>query len=411
VITLGCDKKLPAICAASITEVSGQFSGSGESDHILVSVNESLQPLSDSHNVVFGTSLKLNCSCNEGLEVKWYINGKVDPFGSESVLELVFTFPGVYRCEAAGGEMDKAINKSVTLCGVDGQPGDIEILSAASYSQTELEVSWSPPKFLGTRDPLLLRYTVYYTSEDILDENSEVQLVIPQLEEHFVTVKLSNLSKGTSYLIGVVATSMKISTKLPTVITVAPTYGEAPTKSVPGLTFQPSENDERTLIALWEKPDYFPPEGPVSFYRLQYRDGQQALPNEVYIPSHLTFFTLHGVTIIKNYEVRVAVLVEVNRKQYSSSPWTEWVGVTEGKDEPTTEKGEVKPTTAGERTEDIDVIVSAILVPLAILVIIILILSTCLYFFYCGKEKQSYAVHKLGLSESPEVNKLTSTVM
>jgi hypothetical protein len=109
--------------------------------------------------------------------------------------------------------------------------------------------------------------------------------------------------------------------------------------------------------------------------------------------------------------VRVAVLVEVNRKQYSSSPWTEWVGVTEGKDEPTTEKGEVKPTTAGERTEDIDVIVSAILVPLAILVIIILILSTCLYFFYCGKEKQSYAVHKLGLSESPEVNKLTSTVM
>jgi hypothetical protein len=226
VITLGCDKKLPAICAASITEVSGQFSGSGESDHILVSVNESLQPLSDSHNVVFGTSLKLNCSCNEGLEVKWYINGKVDPFGSESVLELVFTFPGVYRCEAAGGEMDKAINKSVTLCGVDGQPGDIEILSAASYSQTELEVSWSPPKFLGTRDPLLLRYTVYYTSEDILDENSEVQLVIPQLEEHFVTVKLSNLSKGTSYLIGVVATSMKISTKLPTVITVAPTYGE-----------------------------------------------------------------------------------------------------------------------------------------------------------------------------------------
>jgi hypothetical protein len=45
--------------------------------------------------------------------------------------------------------------------------------------------------------------------------------------------------------------------------------------------------------------------------------------------------------------VRVAVLVEVNRKQYSSSPWTEWVGVTEGKDEPTTEKGEVKPTTAG----------------------------------------------------------------
>jgi hypothetical protein len=52
VITLGCDKKLPAICAASITEVSGQFSGSGESDHILVSVNESLQPLSDSHNVV-----------------------------------------------------------------------------------------------------------------------------------------------------------------------------------------------------------------------------------------------------------------------------------------------------------------------------------------------------------------------
>ena len=105
----------------------------------------------------------------------------------------------------------------------------MEILSVTAYSQTELTVTWAPPQFLGTSDPLLLRYNLYYSDQSSLDEKSEVMYIIPQLPDDFVTVRLSNLIKGTKYVIGVAAVTSAVNRtriKIPTLNIVVSTYGE-----------------------------------------------------------------------------------------------------------------------------------------------------------------------------------------
>lgn len=91
-----------------------------------------------------------------------------------------------------------------------------------------LEVTWHPPQFLGTTDTLLLRYTVLYSPGKVLNENSTMRTITPQLSSrNEVTVRLSNLTKGHEYAIGVVATSTSIiPLYVPTLITLASTYGE-----------------------------------------------------------------------------------------------------------------------------------------------------------------------------------------
>lgn len=112
----------------------------------------------------------------------------------------------------------------------DGEPGDVEQLTASAYSQTELIVTWFPPDDLGTSDPLLLRYNLFYSSIDIIDEKKSEQImsVIPQLSGGNVTIKVPNLRKGTKYVVGVVATStvMPTAEKYPTLNIVVSTYGE-----------------------------------------------------------------------------------------------------------------------------------------------------------------------------------------
>ena len=105
----------------------------------------------------------------------------------------------------------------------------MEQLTASAYSQTELIVTWFPPDNLGTSDPLLLRYNLFYSSMDVIDEKSkQIMSVIPQLSGGNVTMKVPNLRKGTKYVIGVVATStvMPMAEKYPTLNTVVSTYGE-----------------------------------------------------------------------------------------------------------------------------------------------------------------------------------------
>ena len=110
----------------------------------------------------------------------------------------------------------------------DSEPGDVESLTATAYSQTELTVTWAPPQFLGTIDPLLLRYNIYYSSQDVIDEKSEVKSVLPQFPNDTVTVQLTSLSKGTTYVIGVVATSTTVPERneFPRLNIFVSTYGE-----------------------------------------------------------------------------------------------------------------------------------------------------------------------------------------
>ena len=112
----------------------------------------------------------------------------------------------------------------------DGIPGDVEILTATAQSQTELVVNWRPPLLLGTSDPLQLRYSIYYTTDNVLDVNTaQVETdVIPQLQNEYEK-KLSGLQKGQKYALGIVATSTFTTTPIssnPSFNVIVSTYGE-----------------------------------------------------------------------------------------------------------------------------------------------------------------------------------------
>ena len=113
------------------------------------------------------------------------------------------------------------------LSHADGNPGGIDVISAAAVSQTVLEVTWHPPQLLGTSDPLLLRYNIFYTLENLLNNESDViRSVIPQFPNGTVTIQLSALNKGSTYVIGVVATSVStVQDLLPELNIMVSTYG------------------------------------------------------------------------------------------------------------------------------------------------------------------------------------------
>jgi hypothetical protein len=111
---------------------------------------------------------------------------------------------------------------------------------------------------------------------------------------------------------------------------------------------QPWKDDNKALIVSWETAQLSSPEGPVSSYEVEYRDGEQGLPNRVRVPPEAPYFIIYGVENDENYEVRVAILVEVSPLKLNRSQWTDWAGVNDtksqgGEVQPTTEKGEVKP--------------------------------------------------------------------
>ena len=121
----------------------------------------------------------------------------------------------------------------VCLDFTDGTPGDVEIISAYPQSQSELLVSWLPPSVLGTADPLLLRYAIYYTSATDLDRNVQRISAHPQLrngESNSINEAiLNNLSTGQTYTVGVAAslsTTSQSSLSNIKFIAVTPTYGK-----------------------------------------------------------------------------------------------------------------------------------------------------------------------------------------
>ena len=115
----------------------------------------------------------------------------------------------------------------LVLFHTDGNPGDVEFFSPDPLSQTELEMIWYPPELLGTSDPLLLRYKILYTTDSVLESGSEVvEEIIPQIDGTGVML-LKNLTVGTTYVIGVVATSMATVPKvLPKLNFLVSTYGK-----------------------------------------------------------------------------------------------------------------------------------------------------------------------------------------
>lgn len=78
--------------------------------------------VSDSHNIMFGANVSLSCNHKKGANVQWYINSDkaldkdVKESDDESILILIFTTPGVYRCEVTTNEGNETI--ATTLCAI-----------------------------------------------------------------------------------------------------------------------------------------------------------------------------------------------------------------------------------------------------------------------------------------------------
>lgn len=78
--------------------------------------------VSSSHNIMFGANVSLTCNHKKGANVQWYINydkavdKDVKESDNKSTLMLIFTTPGVYRCEVTTDEENETI--STTLCAI-----------------------------------------------------------------------------------------------------------------------------------------------------------------------------------------------------------------------------------------------------------------------------------------------------
>ena len=69
------------------------------------------------------------------------------------------------------------------------------------------------------------------------------------------------------------------------------------------MTLHQWKEEEKSLIASWDKAQLLLPEGPVSFYEVEYRDGEQGLSNKVHVQPDASFFIIHGVENGNKYEV------------------------------------------------------------------------------------------------------------
>ena len=113
----------------------------------------------------------------------------------------------------------------------DGDPGDVGVISSAQ-SQSEIYVSWYPPSVLGTADPYLLRYTIYYTSDEFLNISTAQSVnALPRLlngvnNEGVGEFVLKNLTAGKTYSVSVVANTLMSAPKSDVkFVAVASTYG------------------------------------------------------------------------------------------------------------------------------------------------------------------------------------------
>lgn len=80
-------------------------------------------------------------------------------------------------------------------------------------------------------------------------------------------------------------------------------FSLAPAESVSGLKIQPLKDDKKALRVSWDTPQLSSPEGPVSLYEVEYRDGEQGLSNKAHVPPDKSFFVIRGVENHNNYEV------------------------------------------------------------------------------------------------------------
>jgi hypothetical protein len=165
---------------------------------------------------------------------------------------------------------------------------------------------------------------------------------------------------------------------------------------------QQYKDEDKALIVSWERANLTPPEGPVSHYLVEYRDAQQALSNTARVPPETPFLVLWDISNANDYEVRVAIYVEIQHDpvKHDNSPWSDWVRVSGTTSEFPTSG--VKPTTLS------DVVVAAVIVPIAVILILLLLLVAALCWGYSAWRESSKDFSVMpDLTEKEEV---TSTV-
>lgn len=384
-VTVDCSTELSAICSTEVDALD--FSeGSGGNDlgaGIMVTV-DGKEEFEKMLIITYDATVNLTCDHASNEFVEWHINAQQQEDGiSNSAMESTFMFkfstPGIYQCKVNDSNGDTEI-RTVTLCGKDTTPGVVEILSAFPLSQTELLVSWYPPTILGTISPLLLRYNIYYTSDSIFDPDSALvsSNVLPQLLDGSIKngvgeIVIPGLKVGQSYLISVIATStVQIPSTNFQFITKASTYGRAPVTTEFFLKVQRSY-DNKTLVVSWQPAILEPPLGPVALYEVQYRDAQQSVITTAHVQPETPFLVIRDVANANDYEVRIAILVEVSRNpiEHERSSWTEWMRVN---GTTTSIPSGVSPTGTEPTVDNLELIIAAVLLPAAVIIIVLLLL-------------------------------------
>ena len=104
-----------------------------------------------------------------------------------------------------------------------------DTISATPFNRTAILLGWSPPADFS-RDPLLLRYTLFYTNDapqfPLNSSTAEsVPDLLPVLRNGRLEYVLSNLEIGTEYWISVRASYMELNGEESELFAFSPTYG------------------------------------------------------------------------------------------------------------------------------------------------------------------------------------------
>ena len=94
----------------------------------------------------------------------------------------------------------------------DGLPGPIDSLFGVSETQVSINISWIPPIFTNTSDPLLLRYVVLSHVSNTSNEMFSFDLAMetevkPTANGDMLSTILSGLDVGTQYAVALRAQS------------------------------------------------------------------------------------------------------------------------------------------------------------------------------------------------------------
>ena len=110
----------------------------------------------------------------------------------------------------------------------DGLPGPVDFLFAIPETQNSINVSWIPPVFTNTSDPLLLRYIIlsHNTSNDLFSFDLAVETEVePSANSDLVSTILTGLEVGTKYAVAIRAQSSAGNGSNPERYVIVSTYG------------------------------------------------------------------------------------------------------------------------------------------------------------------------------------------